>query len=89
MAYRLGCVTELAYHSINGLRFSPGDIDAVAETFIRLSQDTEQIHSLGLAGRAKAIRRYNLDRMTESLGQAYSAAIAHTAASALSERRGL
>lgn len=87
LAYRMGALPELVEHGISGFLFPAGDIDAVAETLISLSQHPEQILSLGQAGRAKAIRCYGLDRMTESLGRAYSAALAHAAASSAPERQ--
>jgi glycosyltransferase involved in cell wall biosynthesis len=63
---------EIVRHEREGLLFPRGDAAACADAIRRVFRDPELGARLGLAGRARAVERYQLDRTVEEYFRLYA-----------------
>lgn len=69
VASRISGIPELVINEQSGLLCSPGDARALAEALRRLSDDSNLRQRLGLAGRDKVIREFDLNKNSALLVQ--------------------
>ncbi|MDZ4861057.1 MAG: glycosyltransferase [Candidatus Hydrogenedentes bacterium] len=74
IAANAGALPELVEHGVTGYLFRPGDAQDLARLMLTLWRDAGLCRSLGLAGRAKALRTYTASRYYANLVAAYKAA---------------
>jgi glycosyltransferase involved in cell wall biosynthesis len=65
LASRIGQVSQVINHGVDGLLCEPGDPNALAHGMTRLAHDTGLRHRLGSAARAKVIREYSWDHVVQ------------------------
>jgi glycosyltransferase involved in cell wall biosynthesis len=63
VASRIGSLTELIEHEMNGLLCPPGDIDALAASILRLKNDPTLRHRLGAAARKTVLANHTWDEV--------------------------
>lgn len=71
LAYRWGALPELIDDGVNGFTFEYGDIAAVADQLRQLCREPQKILAMGEAARERATQ-YDLQRLSQQLGQAYT-----------------
>jgi glycosyltransferase involved in cell wall biosynthesis len=74
-ASAVGGITDIIRHDENGLLVSPGDVEALSETLMRLCESSELREQLGTEGRKDVELRFNSKRMVEEYQRVYSSLI--------------
>lgn len=64
---QLSGIPELVDHGISGVLIEPGDTEALARTLLDLASDPARNISFGLAGRAKVLNEFDLEKNTLNL----------------------
>jgi glycosyltransferase involved in cell wall biosynthesis len=75
VASRIGALTELVEHGVDGLQFEAGNAADLAAQMTRLWNDTPLRQQLSRAGRAKALRLWSADRHFEETTAVYDGQI--------------
>lgn len=73
IASRIYGVTDAVVDGETGLLHAPGDVEALREHMETLLTQPERRERLGKAGRARALREFSADRVTQALLDYYSA----------------
>jgi glycosyltransferase involved in cell wall biosynthesis len=84
LAYRWGALPELIDDGVNGFAFEHGDIPAMAEQLRQLCREPQKIIAMGEAARERAVQ-YDLQRLRQQLGQAYSLMLRYSIAATISQ----
>jgi len=63
-----GGLVEIVEHEVTGLRFAPGDPEALAEALERLLSDRALRERLGAAGRERQRSRFTVERYAQAIG---------------------
>jgi glycosyltransferase involved in cell wall biosynthesis len=71
VATRSGGVPEIVEDGVTGIMISPGDAEAMAEAIVSLLKDEERAKQMGLEGRQKAERFYDLRTHLERIENLY------------------
>lgn len=66
-------IPELVDHELSGLLVPPGDAIALADALQRLNDDPELRARMGLAGREKVVREFNIQKSTARRAELFSA----------------
>lgn len=72
IASRIYGVTDAVVEGETGLFHAPGDVEALTERMQTLIEHPEMRRSLGSAGRARVLREFSADRVTQALLDYYS-----------------
>jgi glycosyltransferase involved in cell wall biosynthesis len=73
VAAAVGGLADTVIDNVTGLHVPPRDPGMIAAALRRLLADSEQRRALGAAGRARAVRRYAMDRVITGTLRAYAA----------------
>jgi glycosyltransferase involved in cell wall biosynthesis len=73
VAAAVGGLADTVIDNVTGLHVPPRDPGMIAAALRRLLADPEQRRALGAAGRARAVRRYAMDRVITGTLRAYAA----------------
>ncbi len=68
----IGCLPEIVGHGVNGLLYSPGDIDSLVSCIRQVLSDPEKSAMMGMRGRQKAEREYSREVIYGRLMEIYS-----------------
>ena len=71
-ATAVGGITDIIRHDENGLLVSPGDVEALSETLMRLCESSQLRKELATGGRKDVEQRFNAKRMVEDYDHVYS-----------------
>ncbi len=71
VASRLSGIPELVDHGENGFLVRPGDVGGIVEALLRLYRDPVLRTRLGIHGRAKVLREFDVRRNAETLAQLF------------------
>ena len=71
IATRVGGIPELVEDNVTGFLVPPGDPKTLPKTLQNLLDNSNVRHEMGRAGRAKALREFNLDDMLRKTRQVY------------------
>lgn len=71
VATRVGSVADLVADGETGLLVPPGDAGRLAGAIAVLARDADQRAAFGLAGRARVVERFSLDRMVENYARLF------------------
>jgi glycosyltransferase involved in cell wall biosynthesis len=74
VAYRAGGVAELIQDQVDGLLANCGDVDALADALIRMSEDADLRRRLGVAGRERARKEFRWEDKLERVREVYEKA---------------
>ena len=80
VATRVGAVGDAVEDGLTGVLVEPGRPEIIAEAVLRLLGDTSLRAGMGVAGRVKAIERFDAEQVADVYVQAYEAALGHRAA---------
>lgn len=89
IASRVGGIPSLVQHGINGLLFTPQDVDTLSEYMIRLARDHELLHTYADRLYADAKEKYSIDATVARQKEIYAAVLRRTARTAARERDGI
>ena len=67
----VGGLREQVIHGVNGLRFPPGDVNALAEAIETLLRDPDLAEKMGKIGREIAIQNYSMEKRIDRLIKIY------------------
>jgi len=67
----VGGLREQVIHGVNGLRFPPGDVNALAEAIETLLRDPDLAEKMGKIGREIAIQNYSMEKRIDRLIRIY------------------
>ena len=68
---RMGAVSDIIRHEVDGLLVPPEDPVALAEAIARLLQDHALAERLGRAARTRVREQFSLERMTSEIEAVY------------------
>ncbi len=71
VASRLSGIPELVDHGESGFLVRPGDVGGIVEALLRLHRDPVLRTRLGVQGRAKVLREFDVRRNAETLAQLF------------------
>ena len=71
VASAVGSIPQVICPMKNGILIKPGDIDGIANSFIKLAQDPELRKSLGQNARSEVVTKYSVSRMARDYEQLY------------------
>lgn len=80
LATDVGAVRELVTDGETGLVVPAGDLDAMTGSLLRLLDDAALRTEMGEAGRARALKHFDLEALADLHAGAYAAALTHRAA---------
>ena len=89
IASRVGGIPSLVEHEVNGLLFTPRDVDTLAAYMIRLARDHELMHSYADRLYADAKAKYSIDATVARQKEIYAAVLRRTARAAARDRDGI
>jgi glycosyltransferase involved in cell wall biosynthesis len=72
---QVGAIPEVITDGVEGFLIKPGDVEALADRIIRLTQDAALRKQMGQAARSKVIAEYSLDKMAERISRVYRQAL--------------
>jgi D-inositol-3-phosphate glycosyltransferase len=75
VAAAVGGLADTVIDNVTGLHVPPRDPAMIAAALRRLLADPERRRSFGAAGRARAVRRYSMDRVIAGTLRAYAASV--------------
>ncbi|MGL5941275.1 MAG: glycosyltransferase family 4 protein [Waterburya sp.] len=73
VATKIGGMTEIVDHQVNGLLTEPGDTQELAEAMLNIVSNPEQAHLMGKAGRKKVLQHYSWEQIAKNLNSRYAA----------------
>jgi glycosyltransferase involved in cell wall biosynthesis len=76
IAATAGGAEELFRHDVSGIGFPPGDVEALANAIVRLSEDPALRRRLSERARSEANSRFTLDRLGDELLGVYDRLLA-------------
>jgi len=71
VATRVNGVPEVVVDGVTGLLVPPGNPDALAEAILKLLQNPEMARDMGIAGRKRVQKHFNLDKLHEQVFALY------------------
>ena len=71
VASNVGGILDLVKDGVNGILFSQGDADAMAEAIIKLLMDREPARKMGEEGKRRVYPAYDLSTMIKNIEQLY------------------
>ncbi len=89
IASRVGGIPSLVRHGINGLLFTPQDVDTLATYMIRLARDHELLRTYADQLYTDAKEKYSIDATVARQKEIYAAVLRRTARAASRERDGV
>lgn len=89
IASRVGGIPSLVRHGVNGLLFTPQDVDTLAAYMIRLAQNRELLRTYADRLYADAKEKYSIDATVARQKEIYAAVLRRTARAAARSRDGV
>lgn len=71
VASRVGGIPDLVDHGRNGFLVNPGDVDALAESIMKILRDKGLAKSMGKAGQEKIGEKFSADYMVRAMDRLY------------------
>lgn len=75
----VGGVADVVRHGEDGYLVPPGDVEALAGRLAELARDPERRTAMGEAGRARALERYDVERLVDDVDKLYRELLADAA----------
>ncbi|MGL5794522.1 MAG: glycosyltransferase family 4 protein, partial [Waterburya sp.] len=72
VATKIGGMTEIVDHQVNGLLTEPGDTQELAEAMLNIVSNPEQALLMGKAGRKKVLQHYSWEQIAKNLNSRYA-----------------
>ncbi|MBQ1411385.1 MAG: polysaccharide pyruvyl transferase CsaB [Oscillospiraceae bacterium] len=89
IASRVGGIPSLVEHEVNGLLFTPRDVDTLANYMIRLARDRKLLNSYADRLYADARKKYSIEATVARQKEIYDAVLRRTARAAARKRDGV
>lgn len=74
VATKIGGMSEIVDHQVNGLLTEPGDPQELAEAMVNIISHPEQANAMGKAGRKKVLQYYSWEQIAKNLNSLYASA---------------
>jgi glycosyltransferase involved in cell wall biosynthesis len=71
VATKIGGMTEIVEHQVNGLLTEPGDTQELAEAMVNIVSNPGLAHTMGKAGRKKVLQNYAWEQIAKNLNSLY------------------